>query len=56
MCWNWAESVSQEKRMNKTAPLATGFVDLRLVGSLQAQTPANPNVAEAKASVMEFFA
>jgi hypothetical protein len=42
--------------MNKTAPLAIGFVDLRLVGSLQAQTPANPNVAEAKASVMEFFA
>jgi hypothetical protein len=42
--------------MNKTALLATGFVGLTLVGPLQAETPANPNIAEAKAIAMEFFA
>jgi len=42
--------------MNKTALLVTCFVGLTLVGPLQAQSPANPNIAEAKAIAMEFFA
>lgn len=40
--------------MNKTTLLAAGF-GFALVGSLHAETPADPNVAEAKAIIMEFF-